>query len=232
LIVTNLKLVRTASEDHLRRKLLEIVAAAERTSDARLPPERELTARLAVKRGYLRQLLAELEADEKIWRHVGRGTFAGRRPVQADTDLRLVCGHSSPSELLEARLVVEPQLAGFAATRAADAEIAELRAMGRKCAAAISYPVYEKWDEALHSAIARAARNRTLIALFNGLNAVRREVIWNRLRHQRLDREQQTFFSGQHEAIVRAIESHDADKARQEMRRHLESFDRLYLSVA
>jgi DNA-binding FadR family transcriptional regulator len=232
LTVTNLKLVRQRADDHLRRSLLQIVAAAERTSGGRLPPERELTAQLAVKRGYLRQLLAELEAEEKIWRHVGRGTFAGRRPVKADTDLRLVCEHSSPSELLEARLVVEPQLAAFAATRASDADIAELRAMARKCAAAISYPVYEKWDEGLHGAIARAARNRTLIALFNGLNAVRREVIWNRLRHRRLDREQQTFFSGQHAAIVRAIETHDAEQARQAMRQHLESFDRLYLSVA
>jgi DNA-binding FadR family transcriptional regulator len=230
--VTNLKLVGKPDQDHLRRRLLEIVAAAERSNDGRLPPERELTTRLAVKRGYLRQLLAELEADEKIWRHVGRGTFAGKRPVQAGTDLRLVCDHSSPSELLEARLVVEPPLAAFAATRASDAEIAELRATARKCAAAISYPVYEKWDEALHSAIARAARNRTLIALFNGLNAVRREVIWKRLRHQRLDRKQQAFFSGQHEAIVRAIEAHNAESARLEMRRHLESFDRLYLSVA
>ena len=230
--MTNLKLVRPAADTHLRRKLLDIVAAAERAHDGRLPPERELTARLAVKRGRLRQLLAELEADEKIWRHVGRGTFAGRRPVQADTDLRLVCEHSSPSELLEARLVVEPQLAAFAATRASDAEIGELRATARKCAAAISYPVYEKWDEALHGAIARASRNRTLIALFNGLNAVRREVIWDRLRHHKLDRGQQAFFSRQHEAIVRAIGAHDAESARQAMRRHLESFDRLYLALA
>ena len=230
--MTNLELVRGGDDAPLRRKLLDIVAAAERSHDGRLPPERELTRRLAVKRGHLRQLLAELEADEKIWRHVGRGTFAGRRPVQSDTDLRLVCEHSSPSELLEARVVVEPQLAALAATRASDAEIADLRATARKCAAAISYPVYEKWDEALHSAIARAARNRTLIALFNGLNAVRREVIWNRLRHRRLDREQQGIFSRQHEAIVLAIAAHDAEQARQAMRAHLESFERLYLSVA
>ena len=230
--MTNLELVKQPASDNLRRRLLEIVAAAERRGDGRLPPERELTVRLAIKRGLLRRLLAELEAGEKIWRHVGRGTFAGRRPVQADPDLKLVCEHSSPTELLEARLVIEPQLAAFAATRASDAEIAELRMMARKCAAAISYAVYEKWDESLHGAIARTARNRTLIALFNGLNAVRREVIWNRIRNQRLDREQQGFFSTQHEEIVRAIGLHDPESARQAMRRHLESFGRLYLSIA
>jgi DNA-binding FadR family transcriptional regulator len=57
-------------------------------------------------------------------------------------------------------------------------------------------------------------------------------VIWKRLRHQRLDRVQQDFFSRQHEAIVGAIAAHDAEQARQAMRAHLESFERLYLSVA
>jgi DNA-binding FadR family transcriptional regulator len=230
--MTNLQLVKQPEDGGLRRRLSEIVSAAERRGEERLPTERALAQRLGAKRGAVRQLLAELEADERIWRHVGRGTFVGRRPVQADADLKLVCDHSSPTELLEARLSLEPQLAAFAARRASDAEIAELRAMSRKCAAAISYAVYEKWDESLHTAIARATRNRTLIAMFNGLNAVRREVIWNRTRSRRFEREQQIAFSKQHDAIVVAIERHDADAARQAMRLHLESFERMYLSIA
>jgi DNA-binding FadR family transcriptional regulator len=229
--MTNLILVRQPEEEGLRRKLLQIVTAVERRGGDRLPTERDLTRTLGVKRGVVRQLLAELEADEKIWRHVGRGTFVGRRPVQADPELKLVCDHSSPTDLLEARLALEPQLAAFAAKRASDAEIADLRTMSRKCAAAISYPVYEKWDESLHAAIARATRNRTMIAMFNGLNAVRRTVIWNRMRGRRLDREQQAVFSTQHDAIIDAIEKHDAEAARQAMRLHLESFDRMYLSI-
>jgi DNA-binding FadR family transcriptional regulator len=230
--MTNLKLVRQSEGDGPRRKLLEILSAAQRRGDARLPTERALTQRLRVKRGVVRQLLAELEAEEMIWRHVGRGTFIGRRPVQADADLKLVCDHSSPTELLEARFSLEPQLAAFAAKRASAAEIADLRMMNRKCAAAISYAVYEKWDESLHTAIARATRNRTLIAMFNGLNGVRREVIWNRMQNRRLDRDQQILFSRQHDEIVGAIESHDAEAARQVMRLHLESFDLMYLSIS
>ena len=230
--MTNLALVKLPEGEGTRRKLLQIVSDASQRGDGRLPTEREFTQLLGVKRGVVRQLLAELEAEGKIWRHVGRGTFAGKRPALANPELKLVCDHSSPTELLEARLVLEPQLAAFAAKRASDAEIAELRMMTRKCAAAISYPVYEKWDEALHGAIARASRNRTLIALFNGLNTVRREVIWNRIREQRLERQQQASFCKQHVEIVAAIEVHDADSARQAMRCHLESFGRLYLSVS
>ena len=81
-------------------------------------------------------------------------------------------------------------------------------------------------------AIARATRNRTLIAMFNGLNAVRREVIWNRMQNRRLGRDQQVLFSRQHDAIVGAIEAHDAELARQAMRVHLESFDLMYLSIS
>ena len=47
----------------------------------RLPPERALCLQFGVMRGELRKALAELESDGLIWRHVGRGTFIGARPV-------------------------------------------------------------------------------------------------------------------------------------------------------
>ena len=216
-----------------RRALLEIVKAANRQDGGRLPTERRLTEILGITRGPLRSLLAELEANGLIWRHVGRGTFAGRRPANADIDLKLVCEHSSPNELLEARIVVEPQLAGLAATRASAVEITELGQMAKKCAAATTYDLYEKWDESLHHAIALASRNRTLIAVFNGLNAVRREVVWARIRprQKRMERRQQLAFSQQHAEIVRTIGSREPEAARQAMCEHLESFNNLYHSI-
>jgi DNA-binding FadR family transcriptional regulator len=231
--MTNPKLVRISRGLSIRERLLEIVEFAEREENRRLPTERKLTELLGISRGPLRTLLAELEADGLIWRHVGRGTFAGPRPTSADVNLKLVCEHSSPSELLEARIVVEPQLAALAAVRASATEISELSQMGRKCASAADYDIYEKWDESLHRAIALASRNRTLVALFNGLNAVRKEIVWGRIRPQRkrMERRQQHIFSEQHMVIVRAIGSRDADAARQAMRQHLESFSNLYHSI-
>ncbi|MCK5444854.1 MAG: winged helix-turn-helix transcriptional regulator, partial [Rhodospirillaceae bacterium] len=44
---------------------------------SKLPPERQLCEELGISRGELRKALSLLEAEGKIWRHVGRGTFAG-----------------------------------------------------------------------------------------------------------------------------------------------------------
>ena len=53
----------------------------------RLPPERELAARIGIGRRALRRALEVLEAEGRIWRHQGKGTFLGSRPAHAATDL-------------------------------------------------------------------------------------------------------------------------------------------------
>ena len=37
---------------------------------------------LGVTRAELRKALAVLEAENQIWRHVGKGTFIGSRPIE------------------------------------------------------------------------------------------------------------------------------------------------------
>ena len=49
----------------------------------RLPPEREMAEALGVSRPALRKALAALEAEGQLWRHVGKGTFLGPRPLAA-----------------------------------------------------------------------------------------------------------------------------------------------------
>src|SRR5689334_8011621 len=79
---------------------------------AKLPTERELARRCALRRNAVRRTLAQLEAEGAITRHVGRGTFlagpAPHEPGQIATDS---VSHTSPAELMEARLAVEPALA-------------------------------------------------------------------------------------------------------------------------
>ncbi|MBQ9352329.1 winged helix-turn-helix domain-containing protein, partial [Phyllobacterium sp.] len=62
--------------DRLRR----LLASDEFGKDGKLPTERALSESLGVSRRSVRRALEVLEAEGRIWRRQGQGTFAGREP--------------------------------------------------------------------------------------------------------------------------------------------------------
>ena len=93
----------------------------------RLPPERSLSGELGVSRAELRKALAALEADGLIWRHVGRGTFIGARPVHNLDDVAFLGQLANPAQVLDARVAIEPELARLAALHAIRADLEAIR---------------------------------------------------------------------------------------------------------
>jgi DNA-binding FadR family transcriptional regulator len=198
----------------------------------RLPPERELCDILGVSRGDLRKGLAVLEARGELWRHVGKGTFLGERPASELASVAAIAARTSPAEVMRARLVVEPELAREAALHATAGDIRQLRACSAGARRAATWRHYETWDNRLHRAIAEAAHNPALTAVFDTLNAVRRTVVWGRLRddspHPPVDHHS---FS-EHDAIVAAIEERDRTAAAARMRLHLQNVQALLVRHA
>lgn len=190
---------------------------------ARLPAERDLAMNLGVSRSTLRGALAVLEAEGEVWRHVGRGTFVGRRPSEATEVFTLPADMTSPAEVMEVRLIIEPRVAELAAHRASAADIAFMRQCLDKGEAARDTASYEMWDGALHRVIAEAARNTLLLALFNAVNAVRDHAIWGQLKEATLTPQRRRRYSTQHENLVTAIERRDAVDCQRLMREHLEA---------
>ena len=107
-------------EQSLRALLEEQAANGVVGPGSKLPTERELVHRLAAPRSAIRRALDSLERDGLIVRHVGRGTFlvdqvlAGSDGAPPDT---------SPSEIMQARLAIEPPVAAIAARVATQADI-------------------------------------------------------------------------------------------------------------
>jgi DNA-binding FadR family transcriptional regulator len=194
-----------------------------RAAGARLPPERQLADELGVSRGTLRKALADLEAEGLIWRHVGRGTFVGNRPVETVQDLGEVARRTNPAGVMEARLALEPELARLAALHATPADLDELEACVRESRASLDWRTYEYWDNRLHRAVAQATANIVLLSLFDGLNTIRRTVTWGRLRRfaPRPDPAHHSF--AEHDRIVRALRERDPGAAAEAMRAHLRS---------
>lgn len=189
---------------------------------ARLPVERALAAHLGISRAALRKGLGRLEAEGRIWRHVGQGTFIGPRPLQEPRGLKLLTGMASPAEVMEARRILEPALTRLAAYRATLAQIEEMEHCLRKGAAASTTRTFELWDSALHLAIAKASQSKVLLAFFDAVNALRDSEAWGKMKEATLTPPRRRHHSRFHNAIVNAIRDRDGAKAEALARQHLD----------
>jgi GntR family transcriptional repressor for pyruvate dehydrogenase complex len=183
----------------------------------RLPPERELARLLGVSRNALREAVRSLELLHAVETRPGRGTF-----LSAAVPLTILPGTlGSPeahAELLETRLIIEPQVAALAAQRATPEEHGEGRRLLETEAASVAAgETGADADVAFHRLIWRMARNTVLLQLRDGLAVslrfsrdLVRAVSGRRLASVR-----------EHEAILAAIETRKPDLARECMAAHL-----------
>lgn len=213
-------------------QLRAYLAQKELAPSARLPPERELADILGVSRGELRKALAMMEGQGELWRHVGKGTFLGARPVAELDSVAAIAAQTNPAEVMRARLVIEPELAREAALHATADDMQTLRRCIAGARGAETWRQYESWDNRLHRAVAEASQNALLLAVFDTLNAVRRAVVWGRLRDQDPHPPADHHSFAEHEAIAQAIEERNLAAAANAMRLHLQKVQALLIDQA
>lgn len=200
-------------------------------ANSRLPAERELGEALGVSRGELRKALAILEKDGQVWRHVGKGTFVGSRPIQETVAISDIANRTNPTDLMRARLILEPEITREAALHATPTDIAAMRRTMAQTRVAKTWRQYENFDNHLHQQIAQASNNTVLVGLFDALNAIRRAVVWGRLRVEPTQPPSDHHSFSEHEQIVDAIEQRDLSGAANAMRIHLRSVGRRLVPI-
>ena len=146
----------------------------------RLPTERALAERYAAARNTVRKTMNRLVEEGLVVRHVGRGSFVADAAPGPDQAMVDALENYRLSELLEARLLFEPQLAELAVARATDAELASLSGSIEALNAAATWVDFKEAKYALHLAIARAAKNRFVVHMFERIVASRRKAGWAR----------------------------------------------------
>jgi GntR family transcriptional regulator, transcriptional repressor for pyruvate dehydrogenase complex len=188
----------------------------------RLPPERELCARLNVSRTVVREALNLLEARGLISIEHGRGAVVSGGNIGAVRDTLGLILRVRPKalwELLEMRKILEVEISGLAAERATVEDIEAMRTQLERMVASIDTPRgYVDADVEFHASLARGARNGVLLTML--------EPIVDLLRASRRVSASRRPGSalralGEHEEILRRVEVGDAEGARREMRAHL-----------
>ena len=214
----------TSEEQDAIARLRCFIDAGSYAPGDRLPSEREMIAKVGLRRITLRKALDALERDGAIWRHVGKGTFVAQ-PSNTDSVgvIATLKQKMTPVRMVQARLCIEPSVAREAAIHASREAIARINFAKDSAKAATNWADYEAQDDAFHRAVAEASDNTLLLLLFDQLNHVRRAVADNEVvrRSNRPPCEHSSF--AEHESIAQAIEARDPAAAQKAMRAHIGS---------
>jgi DNA-binding FadR family transcriptional regulator len=189
----------------------------------RLPTERELSAQYNVARNTIRRALAVLEEGKLIVRHVGRGTYKsgdifGRKtdPFEVESIEKI-----SPADVIECRLIFEPGLVPLVVARASKADLDRMAECLMHAEASSSLSEFERWDAALHDAIAVATHNQAAISMSRSLAKVRQQAQWGILKARSMTPERKAKLHAEHQAIVLALSNRDHSQAHSMLRAHL-----------
>ena len=205
----------------VRARLLGMIELGGLPEDGRLPTERELSETMGVGRRAVRVALDTLLAEGLIWRKQGKGTFAGQAPDKTQVLAAELVGETNFFEVMEARLCIEPTLAGMAAKHALPADIERLRNLARRTVEATDPESIELWDGALHRLIARTAQNKPLLTAFSMIDEIRSNESWRGMRSKARSLETLKISDGEHHAIIDQIEAGSVQGAEAAMRNHL-----------
>lgn len=143
----------------------------------KLPTERELCDTYGAARNTVRKAMNRLVDEGFVTRQVGRGTFV---VCSAAGDSHPATPEDTPSlpEILEARLLFEPEIAQLVVERADDSDFAEMDRCLQGLRDAEDWLHYKEWKYALHMALMRATRNRFLVQVFEAVIRARRQDSW------------------------------------------------------
>jgi len=191
----------------------------------RLPPERELSTTFGASRIVIREALKGLEASGLVVIKPGSGVFvtAGSSKTMSDSLYSLLrMQNTSISEMTEARLIIEPNIARIAAERGTEADFQRLEANIRETHLILDEkrPSTPKNIE-FHSILAEMTHNTvidlTMQSLFNVLNAMFLDASHNRRRRVSISRKS----LNQHRRILRALRERDPEKVYRLMLDHI-----------
>lgn len=192
---------------------------------SRLPSERDLAVQLGVSRPSVREAMIALEIAGLVEIRTGSGIYVKREPVSSaaiEKSSRAPQQEAGPFEIIEARLLVEPQIAAEAARKASHEDIAKLWLLVDQMKHPTDPQTGLLRDREFHFLVASLTKNMTLAKIVDEL--------WSHnftRMHSGISNLTGLFHTedmdlNDHSEIVRQIERASAVGARKAMRQHLQ----------
>lgn len=167
-----------AAIEELRR----LVASGAIVPGDKVPPERELAARLGVSRSSIREAVRELSALGVLEARRGDGTYIAESPpddLLAPLEFTLLGDSDAILQLADLRLLLEPYAAGAAAARITPEQLEVLEAALRQYEVEVmsgepDANVLIKADELIHDTLIEATGNPLIAAVSRSMHSLLR----------------------------------------------------------
>ncbi len=213
---------RETVSTEIARRLLSYLLAGHVQPGEKIPSERKLADALGVGRSVVREAIKSLTLLGLLDVRQGDGTYL--RGTESDLlpqsiEWGLLLGLKRTRDLIEARQYLEVILAGLAAERRSEEDLAVLRGlMGEMQAASGDPDRFVAADIAFHLRVAQAARNESLAQIMSSIRSLLQ--VWiSRVMHV-----EESFSPSvaEHIGVLAALEAADIVAARDAMQGHMD----------
>ncbi|KZK76125.1 HTH-type transcriptional regulator LutR [Pseudovibrio sp. W64] len=200
----------------------------------RLRPERQIAEEMNVSRSLLREAMIMLEIEGLIDVRKGSGTYVVRLPDAEQVTPTSNLEDIGPFELLQARQLMESNIAAFAASMVTKADILRMRdALEREREDLAKGSGGYEADEEFHLLIAEATQNSVLVDMVRNLWQQRtRSRMWDKLHERIFDNTYREEWLNDHQDILDALKRRDPQAAKQAMWQHLENVKKRLMDLS
>jgi GntR family transcriptional regulator, transcriptional repressor for pyruvate dehydrogenase complex len=189
-----------------------------------LPSSADLAERYGVSRTVVREAIADLAGRGILRRGQGRETLVvspGQEQLGGLLRFRTLHDGVSSEEVQETRRAIEAITSGLAAARRTPEHLQALEAALEEMRRARTDAAFHDADVSFHNTLARASQNRLILIIFEGIEALVREVRLRATVGRRLRGESFDSVIAAHQAIYDAVVRRDPREAETAMLIHL-----------
>lgn len=205
--------------EQIAERLAADIRAGVLAPGERLPSERDLARRLEVSRASVREAIAALQVEGVVATRPGAGSF-----VAADAAARLAAPagpaphDASPSAVLDARALLEPEVVRLAARRAQPDPTAEKLLSAMEAAVEPDGPAartaWSASDRLFHRQLAVMTGNPVLVAFADHVAGLMDQPLWQALRDDSIAVPGRArIHVAEHRMIYEAVRDGDGDAA-------------------
>jgi len=202
---------------------------------SRLPPERNIAEKYGVSRTIVREALLMLELQGTVDIRQGSGVYVMRIPqVHENEEERFLSSDVGPFEILQARQLLESNIAAFAATMATRADVDNLRRILEQEQRAIALnDTTQDNSKMFHLVLAGASQNQMLLATVESIwHQMDSSPLWQQFNVHIASRPYRLKWLGDRQTLLAAVRRRDVMGAWQAMWQHLENVKKSLLELS